>query len=53
VIGPEHRVQRFILQENIKLLRTRLSAAAGEDDRRRVRDILAAVERELATLESM
>jgi PAS domain-containing protein len=53
VIGPEHRVQRFILQENIKLLRTRLSAAAGEDDRRRVRDILAAVERELATLDSM
>jgi PAS domain-containing protein len=46
-------VQRFVLQENIKLLRDRLASATGEDDRLRVREILAAVERELATLNSM
>ena len=46
-------MQRFVLQENIKLLSRRLAAAGGEDDRRRLRIILAAVERELALLESM
>jgi PAS domain-containing protein len=46
-------VQRFVLQENIKLLSRRLAAAGAEDERRRVRIILAAVERELALLESM
>jgi hypothetical protein len=46
-------VQRFVLQENVKLLSRRLEAAAAEDDRRRLRIILAAVERELALLESV
>jgi PAS domain-containing protein len=46
-------VQRFVLQENIKLLSRRLAASGGEDDRQRLRIILAAVERELALLDSM
>jgi len=46
-------VQRFILQENIRLLSRRLATAAVEEDRQRIRGILAAVERELALLESM
>ena len=46
-------MQRFVLQENIKLLSGRLAAAGGEEDRQRLRIILAAVERELALLESM
>ncbi|MGZ6017859.1 MAG: PAS domain-containing protein [Phenylobacterium sp.] len=46
-------MQRFILQENIKLLRGRLSTATTGDDRRRVQPILAAMERELALLDSL
>jgi PAS domain-containing protein len=46
-------VQQFILQENIKLLSRRLAAAGAEEERRRLRPILAAMERELALLESI
>jgi hypothetical protein len=45
-------VQRFVLQENIRLLSDRLKAAPGEDDRRRIRSLLTAVERELARLDA-
>lgn len=46
-------VQRFILQENIKLLTSRLATARSDEDRRRIRTILVAVECELALLDSM
>ena len=46
-------MQRFILQENIRLLTSRLATAAGEEDRRRIRGIMTAVERELDLLDSM
>lgn len=46
-------MRRFVLQENIKLLRSRVAAARGEDERLRIQSILAAVERELALLDAM
>lgn len=45
-------MQRFILQENIRLLGSRLASAGSADERRRVQLILTAVERELAQLGS-
>lgn len=45
-------MQRFVLQENIRLLSGRLASAGSEDERRRVQLILTAVERELAQLGS-
>ena len=45
-------MQRFILQENIKRFQARLAELDDADDRRRVRLMLAAVERELALLEA-
>ncbi|WP_394762098.1 PAS domain-containing protein [Phenylobacterium sp.] len=46
-------MQRFVLQENIKLLARRLATAASEEDRGRIRGILAAVEREMSLLDAM
>ena len=45
-------MQRFILQENIKLLSGRLAGAASADETRRLRTILTSVERELALLDA-
>ena len=46
-------MQRFVLQENIKLLTSRLATASSDEDRKRIRTILTAVERELALLDAM
>jgi PAS domain-containing protein len=45
-------VQRFVLQENIRLLSSRLATAGSSDEQRRIQLILTAVERELALLGS-
>ena len=45
-------MQRFVLQENIRLLSSRLASAGGADERRRIQLILTAVKRELALLGS-
>ena len=45
-------MQRFVLQENIRLLSSRLATAGSPDERRRIQLILTAVERELALLGS-
>lgn len=45
-------MQRFILQENSRLLRSRLATATGDDDRRRIQALLIAVEHELALYEA-
>ncbi len=45
-------MERFVLQENIRLLSGRLASADSEDERRRIQLILTAVERELALLDS-
>ncbi len=45
-------LQRFLLQENAKVFRSRLAEAADADIRRVVQTMLAAAERELALLEA-
>jgi PAS domain-containing protein len=45
-------VQRFVLQENIRLLNSRLATAGSADEKRRIQLILTAIERELALLGS-
>jgi len=45
-------VQRFILQENIRRFQARLGELKDAGDRRRVEEMLAAVERELALLDA-
>ncbi|THD58874.1 PAS domain-containing protein [Phenylobacterium sp.] len=45
-------MQKFILQQNVERFRTRLAEASNPTDRRRLRTMLSAVERELALLEA-
>lgn len=51
--GRSPSVQRFVLQENIKLLNARLAGATCEDELRRLRTLLADMARELARLDAM
>jgi PAS domain-containing protein len=49
---PTSDLQRFLLQENVKVFRARLAEAAAEDEQQRLRIMLAAAERELALLDA-